>query len=90
MWNVQAVKTRIALNLIKNIVPENCENNKKKQKPQRDKNVLRQNRNFSKRLPYANKKIREIYVSRMNIKLNTIEDIFIKLQSLQGETQLKF
>ena len=33
------------------------------------KKVLEQGNNFSKRLPYANKKIRGIYFSMMNIKM---------------------
>ena len=66
----------------------NCEYIIDKQKHQIDKKVLRQDRNFSTRLPYANKKIREIYISMANT--NSTEDMIDKLQSLKGKTKLKF
>ena len=68
----------------------NCEYIINKQKHQIDKKVLRQDRDFSTRLNYANKKIREIYINMVNTNYNSTEDIFIKLQQLKGKTKLKF
>ena len=68
----------------------NCEYIINKQKHQIDKNVLRQDRDFSSRLNYANKKIREIYINIVNTTYNSTEDMINKLQSLKGKTKLKF
>ena len=65
----------------------NCEYIINKQKHQIDKQIRRQDRDFSTRLNYANKKIREIYISMANT--NTTEDMIDKLQSLKGKTKLK-
>ena len=67
----------------------NCEYIINKQKHQIDKNVLRQDRDFSTRLNYANKKIREIYINMVNTTYNSTEDMINKLQSLKGKTKLK-
>ena len=67
---------------------KNCEFNINKQKHQIDKKVLRQDHNFSTRLIYANKKIREIYYSMVNTRDNSTEYMIIKLQSLKGKTKL--
>ena len=69
---------------------QNCEYIINKQKHQIDKKVLRQSHDFSFRLNYANKKIREIYINMVNTTYNSTEDIFIKLQQLKGKTKLKF
>ena len=68
----------------------NCEYIINKQKHQIDKKVLRQDRDFSSRLNYANTKIREIYINLVNTNYNSIEDMIDKLQSLKGKTKLKF
>ena len=68
----------------------NCEYIIKKQKHQIDKKVLRQDRDFSTRLIYANKKIREIYINMVNTTYNSSEDMNNELQSLKGKTKLKF
>ena len=68
----------------------NCEFIINKQKHQIDKNVLRQDRNFSTRLNDANKKIREIYINMVNTTYNSTEDMIDKIQSLKGKTKLKF
>ena len=52
--------------------------------------VLRQDHNFSTRLNYANKKIREIWMNMVNTTYNSTEDITKKLQNLKGKTKLKF
>ena len=68
----------------------NCEYIISKQKHQIDKNVLRQCRDFSTRLNYANKKIREIWMNMVNTKYNTIEDMINKLREIKGKTKFKF
>ena len=69
---------------------QNCEYITNKQKHQKNKNVRRQDRDFSTRLNYANKQIREIYISMVNTNYNSREDMISKLQSLKGKTELKF
>ena len=68
----------------------NCEYIINKQKHQINKNVLRQDRDFSTRLNYANKKIREIYINMVNTTYNSTEDMINKLQQLKGKTKSKF
>ena len=68
----------------------NCEYIINKQKHQIDKNVRRQDDDFSTRLNYANRIIREIYINMVNTNYNSIEDMIDKLQSLKGKTKLKF
>ena len=67
----------------------NCEYIINKQKHQIDKKILRQGRDFSTRLNYANTKIREIYINMVNTTYNSTEDMINKLQSLKGKTKLK-
>ena len=69
---------------------KNCEYIINKQKHQINKNILRQERDFSTRLIYANTKIREIYINMVNTTYNSPEDMINKLQSLKGQTKLKF
>ena len=69
---------------------QNCEYIINKQKHQIDKKVLRQDRDFSSRLNYANKKIIEIYINMVNTTYNSSEDMINKLQSLKGKSKLKF
>ena len=61
-----------------------------KQKHQIDKKVLRQYRDFSNRLNYANKKIREIWTNMVNTNYNSTEDMIDKIQQLKGKTRLMF
>ena len=68
----------------------NCEFIISKQKHQIDKKVLRHDHDFSTRLNYANKKIREIYINMANTTYNSSEDMVNKLQSLKGKIKLKF
>ena len=68
----------------------NCEYIINKQKHQIDKNVLRQDEDFSIRLNYANKKIKETWINMNNTTYNTTEDMIKELQSLKGKTKLKF
>ena len=61
-----------------------------KQKHQIDKNVLRQDHDYSTRLPYANKKIREIWMNMVITKYNSTEDMIIKLQESKGKPNINF
>ena len=61
-----------------------------KQKHQIDKIVPRQDRDFSTRLNYANKKLGEIWMNMVKTSYNITEDMIIKLQSLKCKTKLKF
>ena len=53
----------------------NCEYIINKQKHQIDKNIRRQDHDFSTRLNYANKKIREIDINMVNTTYNSTEDM---------------
>ena len=68
----------------------NCEYIINKQKHQINKKIVRQDHDFSTRINYANKKIREIYINMVNITYNSTEDVIKKLQQLKGKTKLKF
>ena len=68
----------------------NCENTIDKQRQQIDKKVLRQKRDFSTRLNYANKKIRDIWMNMINTTYNSTEDKINNLQQLKGKTNIKF
>ena len=50
----------------------------------------RQERDFSTRLNYANKNIRETWMNVINTNYSSTEDMINKLQSLKGKTKLKF
>ena len=69
---------------------KNCEIIINKQKHQIDKKVLRQDRDFSTRLQYANKKIRDIWMSKINTNYNSTEDMINKLQERKRKTNQKF
>ena len=68
----------------------NCEYIINKQKHQIGKKILRQSHDFSSRINYANKKIREIFINMVNTYYNSTEDMINKLQKLKGKTKLKF
>ena len=69
---------------------KNCEYIINKQKYQIDKKILTQDRDFSTRLNYANKTLRDIWTSLVNSTFNSTEDMIKKLQELKGKTELKF
>ena len=69
---------------------QNCEYIINKQRYQIDKQVRRQDHDFSSRLNYANKKIIEIWTSMVNTNYNSTEDMINKLQQLKGKRKLKF
>ena len=88
--NCPSCKQNTWLEFDKGYYCPNCEYNINKQKHEIDKNVRRQDRDFSTRLNYANKKIIEIYINMVNTPYNSSEDMINKLQSLKGKTKLKF
>ena len=88
--NCPSCKQNNLLEFDKGYYCRNCEYIIDKQKHQIDKNVLRQDRDFSTRLNYANKKVREIYIDMVNTNYDSSEEMIIKLQSLKGKTKLKF
>ena len=57
----------------------NCEYIINKQKHQTDKKIRRQDLDFSTRLNYANKNIREIWINMVNTTYNSTEDKINKL-----------
>ena len=67
----------------------NCEYIINKQKHQIDKNILRQDRDFSTRVNYAIKKIKEICINMVNTNYNSTENLNNKLKSLKGKLKLK-
>ena len=62
---------------------KNCEYNTNKQKHQIDKKVRRQDHYFSTRWPYADKRIRKIWMIMVNTTYISIADMSNKLQSLR-------
>ena len=54
------------------------------------KKFRRQDHNFSTRLPFANKKIREIWKIMVNTIFNSTDDMIEKLQQIKGKTKSKF
>ena len=88
--NCPSCKQNTWLEFDKGFYCTNCEYIINKQKHQIDKKVLRQGHDFSTRLNYANKKIREIYINMVNTNYNSTEDMVNKLQELKGRSKLKF
>ena len=54
------------------------------------KKILRQHHDFSTRLNYANKKMREIWMNMVDTTCNSTEEMINLLQQLKGKTKLKF
>ena len=88
--NCPSCKQNTWLEIDKGFYCTNCEYIINKQKHQIDKKIRRQDHDFSTRLNYANKKIREIYINMVNTTYNSSEDMINKLQELKGTTKLKF
>ena len=88
--NCPSCKRNTWLEFDKGFYCPNCEYIINKQKHQIDKNVRRQDRDFSTRLNYAIKKIREIYINMVHTTYNSTEDMINKLKSLKGKTKLKY
>ena len=84
--NCPCCKRKSWLELDKGWYCQNCEYIINKQKHQIDKKSLRQDNYFSARLPYANKKIIEIWMNMANTTYNSTEDLVSKLQELKGKT----
>ena len=88
--NCLSCKQNLWLEFDKGYYCKNCEYIINKQKHQIDEIVLRRESDFSTRLNYANKKIREIWMTMVNTTYNTTENVNNKLQQLKGKTKLKF
>ena len=88
--NCPSCKQNTWLEFDKGYYCTNCEYIINKQKHEIDKKIRRQSHDFSTRLSYANKKIREIYINMVNTNYNSTEDMINKLQQLKGKTKLKF
>ena len=74
---------------------KNCEYIINKQKHQIDTKVLRQDREFSTSLNYANEKVRyistrKIWMNLVDTTYNSTEGMINNLQELKGKTKLKF
>ena len=88
--NCPSCKQNTWLEFDKGFYCTNCDYIINKQKHQIDKKIRRQDHDFSNRLNYANKKIRDIYINMVNTTYNSSEDMINKLQELKGKTNLKF
>ena len=60
-----------------------------KQKHQIQKEILRQDRDFSTRIIYANKKIREFWMNMVNTTYNSTEDMIKKIQQLKDKNKIE-
>ena len=87
--NCPSCKQNTWLEFDKGFYCQNYEYIINKQKHQINKNIRRQDHDFSSRLNYANKKIMEIYINMVNTNYNSSEDMNNKLQELKGKTKLK-
>ena len=85
--NCPSCKRNTWLEFDKGYYCTNCEYIINKQKHQIDKKILRQDHDFSLRLNYSNKRIREIYI---NIAYFSLDNVIDKLQQLKGRIKLKF
>ena len=81
-------KQNIWLEFDKGYFCRNCEYVNDKQRHQVDKKVRRKIHNFSTRLNYAIKKIREIWMNMVNTTYDSTEDMIDKLKQLKGKTKL--
>ena len=88
--NCPSCRQNTWLNFDKGYYRRNCEYIFNKLKHEIDKRVRRLDHNFSTRLPYANKKIRKIWLNMVDTTFNSTEDMIDKLQQLKGKTKLKF
>ena len=88
--NCPACKRKNWLKYDKGYYCKNCEHIIDKQKHQIAKKIRKQDSYFSSRLPYANKKIREIDISLATTKYNSTEDVINKLRNLKKKTKLNF
>ena len=88
--NCPSCKQNTWLEFDKGYYCTNCEYIINKQKHEIDEKVLRLSHDFSSRLNYANKKIREIWMNMVNTNYNSTESMIDKLQSLKGKAKLKF
>ena len=88
--NCPTCKQKNWLEIDKRYHCKNCENIINKQKHQIDEKFRRQDHYFSTRLPYADKKIRKIWMSMVSTTYISTQDMIIKLQSLKGKRKKNF
>ena len=88
--NCPTCKQKNWLEFDKGYYCKNCENIFNREKHQIDIKVLRENHNFSTRLYYANKKIREISLNMVYTTYKSTAGMINNLQDLKGKTKLKF
>ena len=69
---------------------EVCDVIMNKTKKEMGKKVFRQSKNFSTRLPYGEKKLKEIYDNMSQTKYKSYQEMIDKLQLLKGKTKLKY
>ena len=79
--NCPSCKRNNWLEIDKGFYCKSCEYIINKQKHQIDKKVLRQDHDFSSRINYSIKNIRDIYINIANLSLDNVID---KLQQLKG------
>ena len=77
--NCPSCKQNNWLEFDKGFICKNCEYIINEQKHQIDTKVFRQDRDFSTRLNYANKKIRETFINMVNTTYDSTEDMINKL-----------
>ena len=85
--NCPSCKRNTWLEFDKGYYCRNCEYIINKQKHQINKNIHRQDHDFSNGLIYAKNKIREIYISIANF---SEDDVIENLQLIKGRIKLKF
>ena len=88
--NCPSCKRNNWLEFDKSYYCQNCEHIINKQKHQIDKKVRRPDHYISTRLPYADKRMREIHYSMGNTTYDSTEDMINKLKQLKGKTKLNF
>ena len=80
LWKILFVISNHGLSLIKVVTVRNFKELFKKRNHQMDENVRRQKDDFPKKLPYSNKKSRQIYDSMMIKRYRSKEDTINKLE----------
>ena len=90
MLNVSAVNNAIGKKRINDTTLKRVKILYKNKNIKSIKQIVKQNTNFSTRLPNANKKIRESSFSLLNIKFKAIEKRIEKLQKVKVKKKVKF
>ena len=88
--NCPSCKRKNWLELDKGYYCKKCEYMFNRQRHQIDKNLLRQDHDFSTRLNYANQKLGKIWINLVNTTYISTEGMIDKIKQLKGKTKLKF